>query len=205
MESEVYDRLAKAQSQMENPKMRGEGQIGSRRYSYASLSDVLAVVRKALNDNGLFLLQRTSTSEKGGLFYISTCVCLGDEVFELDREYYEYESDPQNFGKRETYARRYSLNKAFGLAGEPDTDGDTGPLKQPRPAAQKKQPKRQRMIVRISEMKARCIENGVSGAELDSYLKAHYQTDDVTQLTDDQLVEYGKQLSETVARFDKED
>ena len=61
------------------------------------------------------------------------------------------------------------------------------------------------MIGRISEMKARCIENGVSGAELDSYLKAHYQTDDVTRLTDDQLVEYGKQLSETVARFDKED
>ena len=53
----IFDLLAKAQSEMTNPKMRGEGQIGSRKYSYAELSDVLNVVRKALNDNGLYLLE----------------------------------------------------------------------------------------------------------------------------------------------------
>lgn len=205
----IFDLLAKAQSEMTNPKMRGEGQIGSRKYSYAELSDVLNVVRKALNDNGLYLLQKT-VREDDGTLYISTNVCRGDEVVELDREYYSYETDPQNFGKRETYARRYSLNKAFGLAGENDSDGDTGPVKEPKKSSgqtlggAKKPSKRQQMLAKVAKYKAVCIEHGLTNEELDGYLEAHFQTDDPTKLTDEQLIEYGKQLAETVKKYEEE-
>lgn len=205
----IFDLLAKAQSEMTNPKMRGEGQIGSRKYSYAELSDVLNVVRKALNDNGLYLLQKT-VREDDGTLYISTNVCRGDEVVELDREYYSYETDPQNFGKRETYARRYSLNKAFGLAGENDSDGDTGPVKEPKkssgqtPGGTKKPSKRQQMLAKVARYKSVCIEHGLTNEELDGYLEAHFQTDDPTKLTDEQLIEYGKQLAETVKKYKEE-
>lgn len=205
----IFDLLAKAQSEMTNPKMRGEGQIGSRKYSYAELSDVLNVVRKALNDNGLYLLQKT-VREDDGTLYISTNVCRGDAVVELDREYYSYETDPQNFGKRETYARRYSLNKAFGLAGENDSDGDTGPVKEPKKSTgqtlggTKKPSKRQQMLAKVAKYKAVCIEHGLTNEELDGYLEAHFQTDDPTKLTDEQLIEYGKQLAETVKQYEEE-
>ena len=205
----IFDLLAKAQSEMTNPKMRGEGQIGSRKYSYAELSDVLNVVRKALNDNGLYLLQKT-VREDDGTLYISTNVCRGDEVVELDREYYSYETDPQNFGKRETYARRYSLNKAFGLAGENDSDGDTGPVKEPKKSTwqtlggTKKPSKRQQMLAKVARYKAVCIEHGLTNEELDGYLEAHFQTNAPAKLTDEQLIEYGKQLAETVKKYEEE-
>ena len=201
---QVYELLAKAQSEMSNPKMNGHGQIGSRQYKYAELSDVLNVIRPALNKNGLFLLQRTVREEDGSL-YISTCVCLGGDSFELDREYYTYDNDPQNFGKRETYARRYSLNKAFGLAGEDDNDAASvaapkNPTGHPlgntvKPKATPEQ-RRKKMLARCAELLAKCIENGMNSGFAEAYMKAKYGADSMDGLTDEQIVEFGAYLKE---------
>lgn len=194
----IYDLLAEAQKDMSNPKMNGEGQIGSRRYKYAELADVLKVVRTALNEHGLYLLQKTSRDESGAM-YISTCVCRGDEVVELDREFYEYESDPQNFGKRETYARRYSLNKAFGLAGEDDNDAaNVGKTSKVAQVPKRQQPnqadKRKKMLARCAELATKCIENGMNAGATEAYMVAKFNVKDMSDLTDEQLIEYGKYL-----------
>lgn len=194
----TYDLLAKAQSEMTNPKMRGEAQIGNRRYTYAELSDVVSVVRKALNDNGLFLLQRTGREDDGSL-YISTCVLHGDDLFELDREYYSYDEDPQNFGKRETYARRYSLNKAFGLAGEADTDA--APIHPEAPAGRaKRAPSRGTMTKRILQLKSDLIGAGYTADELDSYMRSDFGTTDIKKMSNEQIESYGKKLAELAAK-----
>lgn len=193
--------LAEAQADMPNPKKSRQGQKGYQTYKYATLDTVLDIVKKPLNERGVFLTQPCERADDGNM-RVQTVVMHEVERLVLDTKPYEYDSDPQEFGKRETYARRYSLLTAFGLAGEDDTDGDTGPKK---PAAQgnaKKPSKRQQMLAKIAKYKAVCIEHGIANDELDGYLQAHYQTDDPTKLTDEQLIEYGKQLAETVKKYE---
>ena len=197
--------LAEAQAEMPNPKKSRQGQKGYQTYKYATLDTVVDIIKKPLNERGVFLTQPCERADDGNM-RVHTVVMHEDKCLVLDTKPYEYDSDPQEFGKRETYARRYSLLTAFGLAGEDDTDGDTGPKKpsgQPQPAA-KKPSKRQQMLAKIAKYKAVCIEHGLTNEELDGYLQAHCQTDDLTKLTDGQLIEYGKQLAETVKKYEEE-
>ena len=186
----IYDLLAAAQAEMKNPKMRGEGSTGKRSYKYAELPDVLNCIKPALNSRGLFLLQSTERDEHGDL-YISTRVCRGDESVELDREYYEFDKDPQDFGKRETYARRYSLNKAFGLAGEDDDDGNVN-----RETRRQAPSKRQQWLARIAQLKARCMELGVKEDGIDAYAQANLGTSDASAMTDEQMTAFGQYLNQ---------
>lgn len=194
--------LAEAQAEMPNPKKSRQGQKGYQTYKYATLDAVADIIKKPLNERGIFLTQPCERANDGNM-RVQTVVMHDDERLVLDTKPYEYDSDPQEFGKRETYARRYSLLTAFGLAGEDDTDGDTGPKK---PAAQpqgnaKKPTRRQQMLAKVARYKAVCIEHGLTNEELDGYLKAHFRTEDPTELTDEQLIEYGKQLAETVKQY----
>lgn len=125
----LADALCAAQKQMQNPKKDKTARVrtksgGEYTYSYTTLDAVLDVVRPALNEQGVFLSQHSESASGGMLLH--TRVMYGDVMQELDVTPYQYDKDPQEFGKRETYARRYSLLKAFGLAGDDDTDGDTG-------------------------------------------------------------------------------
>lgn len=197
--------LAEAQAAMPNPKKSRQGQKGYQTYKYATLDTVVDIIKKPLNERGIFLTQPCERTDDGNM-RVQTVVMHEGETLVLDTKPYEYDSDPQEFGKRETYARRYSLLTAFGLAGEDDTDGDTGPKKpsgQPQPAA-KKPSKRQQMLAKVARYKAVCIEHGLTNEELDGYLEAHFQTDDPAKLTDEQLIEYGKQLAETVKQYKEE-
>lgn len=197
--------LAEAQAAMPNPKKSRQGQKGYQTYKYATLDTVVDIIKKPLNERGIFLTQPCERTTDGSM-RVQTVVMHEGERLVLDTKPYEYDSDPQEFGKRETYARRYSLLTAFGLAGEDDTDGDTGPKKPAtRPQGSAKKPsKRQQMLAKIAKYKAVCIEHGLSNEELDGYLEAHYRTDDPTKLTDVQLIEYGKQLAETVKQYEEE-
>ena len=191
----IYDLLAAAQAEMKNPKMRGEGSTGKRSYKYAELPDVLNAIKPALNSRGLFLLQSTEKDD-GGSLYISTRVCRANESVELDREYYEFDADPQDFGKRETYARRYSLNKAFGLAGEDDDDGNVQAQNPRNQKARQAPSKRQQWLARIAELKARCMELGVKEEGIDSYAMENLGTSDASAMTDEQMTSFGQYLGQ---------
>ena len=202
--------LAEAQAEMPNPKKNREGQKGYQKYNYATLDTVVDIIKKPLNSRGIFLTQPCEKTDDGTM-RVRTVVMYGSERLVLDTKPYEYDSDPQEFGKRETYARRYSLLTAFGLAGEDDTDGDTGPAKAaPKPAPKAAQPKkaqqvpdrRTRMLAKVAKYKATLMERGLSEDGLNAYLTAHYNVDSPDKLTDEQLIDYGKQLAKTVEEYE---
>lgn len=202
--------LAEAQAEMPNPKKNREGQKGYQKYNYATLDTVVDIIKKPLNSRGIFLTQPCEKTDDGTM-RVRTVVMYGSESLVLDTKPYEYDSDPQEFGKRETYARRYSLLTAFGLAGEDDTDGDTGPAKAaPKPAAKAAQPKkaqqvpdrRTRMLAKVAKYRATLMERGLSEDGLNAYLTAHYNVDSPDKLTDEQLIDYGKQLAKTVKEYE---
>ena len=206
--AELMAKLAEAQAEMPNPKKSREGQKGYQKYKYATLDAVLDIVKGPLNKRGIFLTQPTCRDE-GGLMFVQTVVYGDGEQMVLDSKPYEYDSDPQEFGKRETYARRYSLLTAFGLAGEDDTDGDTGPRGTRPPAnptghalGNTTKPKatpeqrRKKMLARCAELLAKCIENGMNSGFAEAYMKAKYGADSMDGLTDEQIVEFGAYLKE---------
>lgn len=196
--------LAEAQAEMPNPKKNREGQKGYQKYNYATLDAVVDIIKKPLNSRGIFLTQPCERTHDGNM-RVQTVVLYGSERLVLDTKPYEYDSDPQEFGKRETYARRYSLLTSFGLAGEDDTDGDTGPKRsaaRQRKAQASFEDRHKKILARIAHLKAQLMERGLSEDGLNAYLTAHYNVDSPDKLTDEQLVDYGKQLAKTVEEYE---
>lgn len=91
---------------------------------YADLNCVIDAVKDALNDNGLMITQLV---EKEDVSFV-----LRTMVFDANGHSIDFgiipikpvKDDPQGFGSALTYARRYGLMTAFGLAPEDDDDGN---------------------------------------------------------------------------------
>ena len=94
------------------------------RSKYADLSNCIEAVIEALNNNGIGLMQRTYES-KDGVMVETVFVHESGEVMECGLLHVPAgKQDPQGYGSALTYARRYSLLAATGLAPE-DDDGNT--------------------------------------------------------------------------------
>lgn len=117
----IHSIFAEARKEMPAPKKTATMDFRGRKYQYPTLQDVLDSVMPPLLERGVFLTQRTEVGE--GMLLMVTEAHLGAECAVLDKEPYAYSENPQDMGKAETYARRYSLSKVFGLQGDPDTDG----------------------------------------------------------------------------------
>lgn len=206
-EEGIYSLLAKAQAGMISPKKNGVGQIGTRKYAYATLDDVLDAIKPPLNENGLFLTQRTANGES--CLFIQTLVGHGSETLLLDEEPYEYDPNPQEYGKRETYAKRYSLCKAFAIVGDEDTDGDvqakapsdprwktTGTTKAAKAQPPKAQPDKKKWLTRCLQLKAQCMAQGVKESGLESWYQARFGDVQPSDLALEQVTEWGKYLAQ---------
>jgi len=117
----LIDALVKAQSQMThaafdqtNPHFKSK---------FASLKSVIDAVKPALNANGIAYIQKSVPMDHGiaveTVFYghgeeLST----GPVPVPIDRE------NAQGFGSALTYAKRYSLAMACGVAADEDDDGN---------------------------------------------------------------------------------
>ena len=94
------------------------------RSKYADLSNCIEAVIEALNNNGIGLMQRTYES-KDGVMVETVFVHESGEVMECGLLHVPAgKQDPQGYGSALTYARRYSLLAATGLAPE-DDDGNS--------------------------------------------------------------------------------
>jgi hypothetical protein len=94
------------------------------RSKYADLSNCIEAVIDALNANGIGLMQRTYES-KDGVMVETIFVHESGEVMECGMLHVPAaKQDPQGYGSALTYARRYSLLAATGLAPE-DDDGNS--------------------------------------------------------------------------------
>jgi len=91
---------------------------------YADLANCVEAVVDALNANGIALMQRTFEC-KDGVLVETVFVHESGEVMECGMLHVPAgKQDPQGYGSALTYARRYSLLAATGLAPE-DDDGNS--------------------------------------------------------------------------------
>ncbi len=91
---------------------------------YADLANCVEAVVDALNANGIALMQRTFEC-KDGVMVETVFVHESGEVMECGMLHVPAgKQDPQGYGSALTYARRYSLLAATGLAPE-DDDGNS--------------------------------------------------------------------------------
>lgn len=117
----IREKLIAAQADMANPVKTKAVKAGARSYNYEVLSDVLEIVTDALHAHGLGLIQ--GVRPRDGMYELHTGVSDGTEDLILDIRPIEFPADPQVAGSKETYARRYAMKTAFGLAGV-DDDGE---------------------------------------------------------------------------------
>jgi hypothetical protein len=95
------------------------------RTKYADLSACVEAVIDALNDNGIALIQKNHLDETG-VTVETVFVHESGETLDCGKLHVPAaKNDPQGYGSALTYARRYSLMAACGIAPE-DDDGNAG-------------------------------------------------------------------------------
>jgi hypothetical protein len=92
------------------------------RSKYADLSACVEAVIDALNDNGIFLMQGTHEDATGVTVETIFIHESGEQVSAGKFHVPATKQDAQGYGSAATYARRYSLMAACGIAPE-DDDG----------------------------------------------------------------------------------
>lgn len=94
------------------------------RSKYAKLENCIDAVIDALNDNGIMLMQQTHPCEDGVIVETIFIHESGETMSGGRLHVPAAKHDPQGYGGALTYARRYSLQAACGIAPE-DDDGNT--------------------------------------------------------------------------------
>ena len=99
------------------------------RSKYANLSNCVEAVIDALNNNGIFLLQK-NYDHQNGIMVETVFVHESGEMLECGCLFFPAQkNDPQGFMSALTYGRRASLMAACGIAPE-DDDGNMASRKQ---------------------------------------------------------------------------
>ena len=118
----LADALTAAQAELPASIKRGaEGQG----YRYVTLDALLEVVRPILNKHGIILTQWPSYAVVESTLRptLTTRLETTDEVMEYDMPLYvDGAKDMQALGSAITYARRYAIQAALGIAAETDDD-----------------------------------------------------------------------------------
>jgi hypothetical protein len=128
---ELAAALAKAQTEVSNPEKSLTATIADdhggepRTFRYAPLSSGLDIVRKALGQHGIAVLQSTGIDADRRLLVVTTTLAHSSGQW-IASEWPVCRSDqllPQHrMGAALTYARRYTLFSLVGIAGEDDLD-----------------------------------------------------------------------------------
>ena len=129
-ETNLIESLVKAQSEMThaafdqtNPHFKSK---------FASLKSVIDAIKPALNANGIFFMQVSHPLDHG--VGIETIFCKEDEKLSTGVVMVPVDkANAQGLGSALTYAKRYSLAMACGIAADVDDDGN-GAAANPPPA-----------------------------------------------------------------------
>ena len=219
MAEPLRTRLREAMGEMTNPAKSNKATVPTKSgktytYNYESLDQVLAAIRPALMAHGIGLTQPMDWNEVTGCWVLRTVVFDAEERLELDVRPVYPTADAQTSGSFETYMRRYALRSAFGLCGE-DDDGQvatnmarskaaraTAPAQQKAPAtAPHSGPDRKKMLAKCAKLGAEFIELGGTAGSTERYMAAYFGTEDMQDLTDEQIIQLGQHLNETVGQL----
>ena len=136
----LFASLAATQGALSNPKNDTEGY----NYKYATLDQIIDIIRPVMSLNGLCYIQNPVPSEDG---YVSVETTIGHESGEsisstLTMPIVENgrNNNAQNYGGTLTYIRRYALSSALGICSEDDNDAAGQNPKTVTPKPQPKKP-----------------------------------------------------------------
>ena len=122
----IYSKLNEIQTKLNVPKNQTNA-FG--KYKYRSAEDILAALKRALEDHNLVLLITDEILLIGDRYYVKATARLtdGNEVIETTALAREPESkkgadDSQVTGATSSYARKYALNGMFAIDDTPDAD-----------------------------------------------------------------------------------
>lgn len=125
---QLWAAFIRAQAVIEAPRRTKTATVRTRdgqsyKFDYAPLDEVLNVARKPLADNGLAIHQLII--ERGGNSYVRTQIYHeSGECIESDYPILVGGPTAQNYAGGVTYARRYGILLALGIAAEEDDDAN---------------------------------------------------------------------------------
>lgn len=170
----LFEALAKAQAEFTEMSRDAQVSFDKRTFNYATLAEVLASVRPALNKYGLALLQPFDGDK------VTTILAHGSARFEVDAPLPAW-ADVQKLGSALTYIKRYQVKSLLGVNDGEDDDGNesvgSGKVPEPRnrpnpPAATKTAPSADAVtpqtVARVLELAKRA---GFQKAELEEFSK----------------------------------
>lgn len=120
---EIYSAFVSAQKQF-GPALKSSTNPHFKS-KYADLAACVEAVIEALNTNGIGLVQRNLECESGVCVETLFVHVSGESFSSGPLHVPAAKGDPQGYGSALTYARRYSLMAACGIAPE-DDDGNAG-------------------------------------------------------------------------------
>jgi hypothetical protein len=119
---EISAALVKAQKEF-GPALKTSSNPAFRNSRYADLSACVEAVIDGLNNNGIFLMQPTHLCDDGVIVETLFIHESGEQMSAGKLHVPAAKQDPQGYGSALTYARRYALMAACGIAPE-DDDGN---------------------------------------------------------------------------------
>jgi hypothetical protein len=136
--SKISAALARAQGKLGHPKKDKTGQVGQQKTKYADMESVVDCIKQVLAEEGIAYWQPLSSPEPGLVACSTVLMCEGQwlahEPLVLNGG-----NTAQSMGSACTYARRYTLLGAFGLAPE-DDDGAAASIAPPPPRSRQQRP-----------------------------------------------------------------
>lgn len=152
---------------------------------YVPLESVVQMIDNVAPKHGLSYFQSTVTDEIGRAGVITVITHESGEYIELDPLYLKLDKQTaQGAGSAITYARRYSLSSAFGVASDVDDDGN-----------QATQDTNNHVKEAIKSGYAFLKKLGVSEKEVRTYVIEQARVTAITKVNDDEHLEILRQLS----------
>lgn len=170
----IIERLIAVQRTLQNPKRTKTGQIGNRQYAYAPLDESLDVIRKACNENGLFLTQSVFSPDVDVLEVTTEVRDTDGHEMPLGSARVSVAGlNTQDQGKVITYLRRYLLFSAFSIVGEEDDDAAGVPAAKPVKHA-KAETAEGMTAPQRAKIQALAKEIGLTADDLHSIMEEHF-------------------------------
>lgn len=198
----MIENLINVQVELKAPK----GQYNSfGKYKYRSCEDILEAVKPLLAKYKLLLTLSDEPVAVGNRVYIKATATLTDGKetittygFAREQETKKGMDESQITGTASSYARKYALDGLFLIDDTKDADAtNTGETSKPKQTeAQKAADKRERMIAKCTRLRSECIANGVKEEGINSHAQTAYNSLDMGDYTDDQIISFGKYLAQ---------
>lgn len=178
--------LVQFQAEVSNPEKKGVNPHFKSKY--AELDEIINTIRPTLEKFGLAFIQNPVHEEsKVGVY--TMILHKSGEFIQFDPVMIPLQKPtPHQVGSSLTYAKRYSLGAALGLATEEDKDGNDI-VNQPKQQAQQKQqqPKMDRKTKGIMAVHGEVKAKHLTKAEFEAILIAEVGKKDIKDLSVDEL------------------